>query len=74
MLFFRSEEHLRNWPRFNQETEEGIIALSDLVRLFSANFFKRRMDPDYLSRSKEYRKEFIQNFNALEKAGLFWKI
>jgi len=74
MLFFRSEEHLRNWPRYNPETEEGIIALPDLVRLFSGNFFKRRMDPDYVSHSREYGKEFVQDFNALEKAGLFWKL
>lgn len=74
MLFFRSEEHLRNWSMFKPETEEGIIALSDLVKLFSANFFKRRLDPDYVSRSKEYGKGFIQGFNALEKAGLFWKL
>jgi len=59
---------------FSHKTEEGIIAMPDLVRLFSGNFFKRRMDPDYVSGYKEYRKEFIQDFKAIEKAGLFWKL
>ncbi len=52
MNLFRSEEHIRNWTGFVQGTEEGITPLNDLVKLFSGNYFKKRMDPDWVSRSR----------------------
>ena len=74
MLFFRSEEHLRNWAGFVPETWEGIISLPDLARLFSGNYFKRRMDPDYVSHLREYGSEFINDLRKLGNSGSFWKV
>jgi len=37
MNLFRSEEHIRTWARFDPATEEGILTLLDLVKLFSAS-------------------------------------
>jgi len=39
MNLFRSEEHVRNWFGFEAGTEEGMIPLNDLVKLFSGNSF-----------------------------------
>lgn len=72
MLFFRSEEHLRNWDRFDPETEDGIFPLPDLVKLFSIEFFRRRLDPDYVSRVPEYMGEFFATLKEIGKTGPFW--
>jgi hypothetical protein len=73
MNLFRSEEHIRNWARFDPATEEGIIALPDLVKLFSGNYFRRRLDPDWVSRSREYGREMVALFVEIGKTGPFWR-
>jgi hypothetical protein len=73
MNLFRSEEHIRNWAGFDPATEEGIIPLPDLAALFSGNFFRRRLDPDYVSRNKEYLGEFLAEIAELAKRRPFWK-
>jgi hypothetical protein len=72
MNLFRSEEHIRNWPRFDPASEEGIISLQDLVKLFSGNYFRRRMDQDWVSRSGEYAREMVKTLKEIGKAGPFW--
>jgi hypothetical protein len=73
MNLFRSEEHVRNWARFDPATEEGIIPLLDLVKLFSGPFFRRRLDPDWVSRSREYRREILTTLIEIGKTGPFWQ-
>ena len=73
MNFFRSEEHVRNWARFDAETEDGIVPLADLVKLFSGNYFRRRLDPDYLSHSREYAREMAKTLGEIGKTGPFWR-
>jgi hypothetical protein len=73
MNLFRSEEHIRNWAQFDPTTEEGIIPLPDLVKLFSGNFFRRRMDPDWVSRSREYAREMVGTMKEIGKTGPFWQ-
>ena len=70
MNLFQSEEHVRNWIGFKADTEDGINKLSDVAMLFSINFFKNRLDPDYVSRIGEYRMELI---DILKKLGSFWQ-
>jgi len=74
MTFFRSEEHLRNWAQFDPATEEGIITLPDMVKLFSGQSFRRRLDPDYMSRRREYAPEFMKTLQEIGKAGPFWSV
>ncbi|HOD36893.1 MAG TPA: hypothetical protein PLR20_14110 [Syntrophales bacterium] len=73
MNLFQSEEHIRNWQSFAEGTDEGILTLPDLVKLFTGPFFQRRMDEDYLSRMHEYLGGMIQVMKALGKTGPFWK-
>jgi hypothetical protein len=72
MLFFRSEEHLRNWSDFSEDKKDGIVSLPDLVQLFSIDFFKRRLDADYVSRVPEFMAEFFATLKAIGKTGPFW--
>ncbi len=74
MNLFRSEEHIRNWTRFDPATGEGIMPLPDLVKLFSGNFMRKRLDPDYVSRNQEYLGEFLAEIAALAKTRPFWKL
>jgi hypothetical protein len=73
MNLFRSEEHIRNWAQFVSGTEEGIIALDDLVKLFSGSYFRKRLDQDWVSRSQEYVMEMLETLKQQGKTGPFWK-
>ena len=73
MLFFRSEEHLKNWAKYDPTTEDGISQLEGLLAMFSSNVFKRRMDPDYFSNMKTYIRELITEVGKNDKIGIFMK-
>jgi hypothetical protein len=72
MNLFRSEEHIRNSGRFDLATKEGILPLEDLVRLFSGNLFRRRLDEDYVSHSREYLGEWLAALTEIAKERPFW--
>jgi hypothetical protein len=72
MNLFRSGEHVRNWSGFKEGTEEGIVELSALAKIFSGNNFTRRLDPDYLSHRQEYRRSFIAALAEMGKTSPFW--
>jgi hypothetical protein len=74
MNFFRSEEHLRNWEGFEEGKKGGIIALSDLMRLFSCPYFRKRREPDYFSHTSEYLADMIKTLDSLENAGSYWRL
>jgi len=71
MNLFRSEEHARNWSGFKPDTDDGLIPLDDLVALFSGNYFRRRLDDDWVSRSGGYAIELGKEF---AKRGPFWQL
>ena len=73
MLFFRSEEHLKNWTQYDPDTEGGISQLEGLLTMFSSSVFKRRMDPDYFSNMKTYLGELIAEAGSNDKIGVFLK-
>ena len=73
MNLFRSEEHVRNWASFEAGTEEGIVPLPDMVKLFSGPYFRRRMDKDYVSHMLEYAREMIGAMKEIGRTGPFWR-
>jgi len=73
MLFFRSEEHLKNWAQYDPSTEGGISQLEGIRVMFSSNMFKRRMDPDYFSSMRTYIGELIGEVGRNDKIGIFLK-
>jgi hypothetical protein len=74
MNLFRSEEHVRNWSGFKSGTEEGIVELSALVKIFSGNLFTRRLDPDYVSHLQEYLGGAIASMAEIGKTRPFWSL
>jgi len=70
MNLFRSEEHIRNWSGFKAGTEEGIIPLPDMAKIFSVSFFTRRLDDDYVSHMQEYSMEIV---GVVKNMGPFWQ-
>ena len=74
MNLFRSEEHIKNWKGYQPGTEGGIVALEDLVGLFSLNFMCRRLDPDYVSRSGEYVNDFLATVADIGRKIPFWAL
>jgi hypothetical protein len=74
MNLFRSEEHIRNWARYDPATEEGIFPLEDLVKLFTGNFFKKRLDLDYVSHSQVYFGEWLSAVSEIAKIRPFWRL
>ena len=72
MNLFRSEEHVRNWSGFKSGTEEGIVELSAVTKLFSIETFTRRLDPDYVSNGQKYVGEFISAVGEMGKVHPFW--
>ena len=73
MNLFRSEEHIRNWAHFDPATGEGILSLANLAKVFSGNLFRKRLDPDYVSRSKEYLGGFLAEIAELATTRPFWR-
>ena len=73
MLFFRSEEHLENWAQYDPANKDGISQLEGLLKMFSGNIFKRRLDTDYISNMKTYTGEMIGEMGNNDKVGLFLK-
>jgi hypothetical protein len=49
-----------------------MLQLPDMVRLFSGNMFKRRLDPDYMTHFQEYLNEFVAAAGEIGKANSFW--
>ena len=74
MNLFRSEEHIKSWSRFDPATAQGIVPLADVVKLFSLNMFKKRLEPDYVMRVKEYAGEFLSAVAELGKIRPFWRM
>ena len=60
MNLFRSEEHIRKWSTFESGTEEGIVELSALAKVFSGNFFTRQFETGLCFQLSEvHRRIFI---------------
>jgi hypothetical protein len=72
MNLFRSEEHVRSFARFDPSTEDGIIPLADVVKVFSVNYFRRRLEPGYFSQRMKYRDDMLGTLEEIGKTGPFW--
>jgi hypothetical protein len=66
MNLFRSEEHVKRWLLYNPAGEDYILPVADWAKVFSAPLFKKRLEPDYLSKADEYLAEYHE---ALKEVG-----
>lgn len=72
MNLFRSEEHIRNWSRFDPAAEQGILPLQNIVDVFSGKAMQKRLDLDYASHALEYFGETISLISEIAKMRPFW--
>jgi hypothetical protein len=72
MNLFRSEEHIRNWARYDPGAEQGILPLENIVNVFSGKFMQKRLDLDYASHALEYFGETLSVISEIAKMRPFW--
>lgn len=72
MNLFRSEEHIKNWPHYDPVSEQSIMPLSDWATAFSGPLFRKRLEPDYLSKMGQYAPELLSTLQKFGKTGEFW--
>ena len=72
MNLFRSEDHIRNWARYDSAAEQGILPLESVVKVFSEKAFQKRLDSDYVSRTKEYWGDVLSLLSEIAKTRPFW--
>jgi len=72
MNLFRSEEHVKSWPNFEPASAESILPVANWAMAFSGPLFRKRLEPDYLSRVEEYMGELIGFLKQAGLTGPFW--
>ena len=72
MNLFRSEEHIRNWARYDPATEQGVLPLQNVVNVFSGKFMQKRLDSNYASHALEYFDEVVSVISEIAKVRPFW--
>ena len=72
MNLFRSEEHVKSWSQYDPVSAESVMPLSDWALAFSGRGLRNRLQPDYLSRIKEYGPDLFVALQKLGKSGAFW--
>ena len=65
---------MRNRHGLQGNGRAGLIALGDLLRVFSSSYFTRRRDPDYFSKSLRHLGEMVATLDTLENAGSYWRL
>ncbi len=66
MNLFRSEEDVRAWGGFREDTEEAVMPLADYARLWGLENYRARFWDDYITRMGELQAE---RWELLEQMG-----
>ncbi len=74
MNLFRSEEHARRWFQYDAAAAEGTLPLGDWVRVFSVEYCRARLEPNYFLRAWELRPGLFEALKQLGKTGSFWDV
>ena len=72
MNLFRSEETVTGWSQTAPGSEEGILPVQTWAGMFSADLFRKRLAPDYLSKVPEYLGSMIALMEELGMVGPFF--
>lgn len=69
---FRSEEHVRRWSLLDPAAAEAILPVRNWVRVFSVDYCRARLEPDYFLRAWELRPALFEAIARQGKRGPFW--
>jgi hypothetical protein len=72
MNLFRSEETVAGWSQTAPGSEEGILPVRTWAAMFSADLFRRRLDPDYFSKVSEYLGAMMALMAELDMKGPYF--
>jgi hypothetical protein len=73
MNLFRSEETVTGWSQTAPGSEkDGTLPVRTWAGMFSANLFRKRLAPDYLSKVPEYLGEMLGLMEELGMVGPFF--
>lgn len=72
MNLFRSEEHVRNWSRYDPAAGEGTMPLRAWVHVFSVDYCRTRLEPNYFLKAQDLRSGVFRALAELGKSGPFW--
>jgi len=67
MNLFACEDNVFKWSQTDPKSGDGIRPVEDWAAVFSIDLFRRRLDPDYLSKIQSYRAEMRA---VLERRGM----
>ena len=67
MNLFACEDNVFKWSQTDPNSGDGIRPVEDWAAVFSIDLFRRRLDPDYLSKMQSYRAEMRA---VLEQRGM----
>lgn len=56
----------------NRKMKGGVISLTDLVKWFSMDYVRKRLDPDFFSNMQKYLGDWVNKFEDIGKTGNFW--
>ena len=73
MLLFRSEEHARNWSRFETRSAEAVMPIADWFYVLSTGAFTERLAADYFDHYIEYFEDFYDRLAEFGRSGPFWR-
>ncbi len=73
MNLFRSEEHVRQWAKFDPASAASIKPVADIAALFGAPMFRERLAPDFVLRLRDLGRDFEARIVALGEAWSFWQ-
>jgi hypothetical protein len=63
---------VKSWSQYDPVSAEAIMPLDDWALAFSGPLFRKRLEPDYLSRAQEYSGALMATLQAAGKTGSFW--
>ncbi len=72
MNLFRSEEHVRRWSGYDPTAAAGTLPVKEWAYVFSVEFCRTKLDPDFFSRALRLRPGLFEALKALGKSGPFW--
>ncbi|MCL1594323.1 MAG: hypothetical protein M3132_08240 [Actinomycetia bacterium] len=73
MLLFRSEEHARNWSRFDTQSAEAVLPIADWVHILATGAFTKRLAMDYFDTYDEDFEDFFARLAEYGRSGPFWR-
>ena len=74
MNLFRSEEHVRRFWGYDAAAEEGTMPLAEWAYVFSVEFCRTKLEPDFFLHGLRLREGLFRAFRELGKSGPFWGI